>query len=324
MPRARLYRPVLDEMGNLVADIFVRLIDPASNTTITSPVYLGPTTTEVTPQPIHFQDGVISLYTDSPRRVRVGVKKGDQAEKFYEDIDILVTELGGLAAHQIAFTPTADIVGDDVQEAIVLVQGNLLAHVGDPLAAHHASAISVTPVNNIDSLNVQGALGEVGASIINLEALTADHTATDLTLDARLDSLESQGPVYTAPNGSTWRITVSNTGALGTVQVSAAPKPAVTNLTGIQDPNGTLTWSWTPPNTPLADDDPTSYRSEVFRTTGGVNTLTVTETAPYGTNTETVAVAVDNTWRVDVYAVYPTGDSVVTSVAIGLYVAPTV
>lgn len=174
MARARLYRPVTDEMGNLIADIQVRLIDPETNQTITVPVYDGPVSSTPVSQPILFQDGIISLYLDAPRRVRIGVKKGLASERFYEDIDVLVTSLEGIAASAVSFVPGDDLAADDVQEAIVEVhtegKAALQAHLDDATDAHDASAISFTPANNIDALDVQGALAEVGASIQSLEA----------------------------------------------------------------------------------------------------------------------------------------------------------
>jgi hypothetical protein len=208
MPRARLYRPVTDEMGNLIADIDVRLIDPATNQNITVPVYTGALDEDAVTQPVHFEDGVISLYLDAPRRVRVGVKKGAAAERFYEDIDIQATSIEGIAASAVSFVPVGDLAADDVQEAIgeVHTEGKaaLQAHLDDSTAAHAASAVSFTPASNIDATNVQGALAEVGQSVADLEPLVVDH-------EARIESLEDAGLQTAAQTAFTPPATMTST-----------------------------------------------------------------------------------------------------------------
>lgn len=92
MARAHLVRPVLDEEGRLVTNINVRLLDPDTSMPITEAVYLSALGDDVAEQPINFLSGVIDVYLDEPRRVRLGVTKGTQAEVFFEDIDILSAE----------------------------------------------------------------------------------------------------------------------------------------------------------------------------------------------------------------------------------------
>lgn len=89
MARAHYTRPVLDEAGNLIPDLVLRVIDPDTGVEVPDVYLVGVGGNPVT-QPFQVATGIISIYLPLPKRVRLGVVKGTATEVFFEDVDVLV------------------------------------------------------------------------------------------------------------------------------------------------------------------------------------------------------------------------------------------
>lgn len=93
----------------------------------------------------------------------------------------------GTPAANIAFSPAGSIAATTVQAALVEVDADVTAHVGDATAAHAASAISNIPVGNLAATTVQAALDELQTQV---DTLVAIPTGVSIAYNGR-----------TAPNG---------------------------------------------------------------------------------------------------------------------------
>lgn len=185
MTRAHLSRPVLDLMGNVVTDITVRVVDPATGAQV-SPLYAGPTGSPTLTQPLQFASGIINFYTDAPIRVRIGVKKGASQEVFYEDVDVL-SPSSSSDPDGIEVDPFVDFPGGTLTEVLAFIYDAVTDHIADPTDAHDASAVSFVPTGTIAATDVQAAIGEVSGDV------------TDI--DARVTTLETAEPSEEGGNG---------------------------------------------------------------------------------------------------------------------------
>ena len=110
-------------------------------------------------------------------------------------------------ASEIIFVPTAEIPDTDVQAAIEQVQENLQTHIDESLAAHAASAISSSPLGNLEADNVQDALDELQSDVDTRVAASGGTLTNGLIITpARSDvkqGLKSALDIYaaTATNG---------------------------------------------------------------------------------------------------------------------------
>lgn len=88
MARAHLYLPIASAAGDVLEGISVRLLDPGTTNPIADTVYSGPSGGGSYAQPYTVATGVLDVYLDAPRRVRIGVTPPGQAEFFLEDVDV--------------------------------------------------------------------------------------------------------------------------------------------------------------------------------------------------------------------------------------------
>lgn len=91
--RAHMYLPVVNATGDIQAPS-VRLLEPGTTTLINdsgtpTPIYTADTGSTTQANPWVPTGGVIDVYLDYPRRVRIGVTLPGQGELFIEDQDIL-------------------------------------------------------------------------------------------------------------------------------------------------------------------------------------------------------------------------------------------
>lgn len=88
--RAHFQSTIVDNQGNVLTGASVRLCNPGSTDLISASFYLsgdGPTPSS---NPFASTDGSLSVYADTPIRVRIGVSVGANPEFFYEDVDLLL------------------------------------------------------------------------------------------------------------------------------------------------------------------------------------------------------------------------------------------
>jgi hypothetical protein len=88
MPRAHLYVVAQDPAGNAIENATVRLLQPGTTNLIADPIYPDSTTPTAGLNPFVTATGMVSVYLDTPQRVRIGVAPPGAAERFIEDIDI--------------------------------------------------------------------------------------------------------------------------------------------------------------------------------------------------------------------------------------------
>lgn len=91
--RAHMYLPVVNATGDIQSPS-VRLLEPGTTTLINdggtpTPIYTADTGSTLQANPWVPTGGVIDVYLDYPRRVRLGVTLPGQGELFIEDVDIV-------------------------------------------------------------------------------------------------------------------------------------------------------------------------------------------------------------------------------------------
>lgn len=125
MTRAHLYRPIQDNLGNIRTGAVVRVLDPATDQAIVEPLYAYETGPDTLTNPFTANSGVVDIYLDQPRRVKLGIRVGFEAEFFITldvqlPIDVMPTHdhphVHG--AIQIPFTPPTTMLATDVQTAL--------------------------------------------------------------------------------------------------------------------------------------------------------------------------------------------------------------
>lgn len=92
--RAHLYMPVVNASGDIQSPT-VRLLEPGTTTLINdggtpTPIWTSDAGVTVYANPFVPTGGVIDVYLDYPRRVRLGITLPGQGELFIEDQDIVV------------------------------------------------------------------------------------------------------------------------------------------------------------------------------------------------------------------------------------------
>ncbi len=88
MARHHLYMLVVDSEGNLQANAEVRILQPHTTNPIVVPIYESDEGSGIIGNPFTVEDGVIDIYFADPIRVRIGLRIGNSAEQYIEDIDI--------------------------------------------------------------------------------------------------------------------------------------------------------------------------------------------------------------------------------------------
>lgn len=93
--RAHFYAPIQNTAGDIQTNSTVRVLQPGTTTLISDPLYPDDETPTVMSNPFIADQGVVSIYMDTPQRVRLGVTLPGQSEVFLEDIDVLAVTGGG-------------------------------------------------------------------------------------------------------------------------------------------------------------------------------------------------------------------------------------
>jgi hypothetical protein len=95
--RAHFTRPVTDQQGNLLPNVQVSIYDPGTTDPISDTIYSTDVGTNVLSNPYVSNTGIIDIYFDVPRRVRIGLIQGTLPVQYYEDVDVLAA--GADSAH---------------------------------------------------------------------------------------------------------------------------------------------------------------------------------------------------------------------------------
>lgn len=88
MTRAHLYAVATDPAGNAQENAVIRLLQPGTTTLIAAPIYGDDTSVVSISNPFTSVSGQISVYLDTPQRVRIGIAPVGAVERFIEDIDV--------------------------------------------------------------------------------------------------------------------------------------------------------------------------------------------------------------------------------------------
>lgn len=252
--RAHYTRPVTDQQGNLLPQAQVTVYEPGTTTPVSDVLYSTDSGTVIT-NPFISSTGVIDLYLDHPKRVRLGVIQGNQPVQYYEDVDVLAagsdSQHTGAGLNSLAIGLSATSVGNN---SVALGQGaNSLGAsgtaVGTAASAAGAQAVAVGSAasQGVGSVGVGDqsqasgnqsvALGQAAIATLT-ESTALGHGATapyahstalgpgaitngphQIMLGTSADLVEipsGSGLVLSSPNGSRFQITVDNTGSLTT------------------------------------------------------------------------------------------------------------
>lgn len=87
--RAHFTRPVTDQQGDLLPNVQVSVYEPATTDLIPDIVYSTDTGTNVLNNPFVSDTGIIDIYLDNPKRIRLGIIQGSLPVQYYEDVDVL-------------------------------------------------------------------------------------------------------------------------------------------------------------------------------------------------------------------------------------------
>lgn len=88
MTRSHLYMVAQDNAGNALENAVIRILQPGTENTISAPIYADDSTVTAMTNPFTTISGLISVYVDTPQRVRVGITPVASVERFIDDIDI--------------------------------------------------------------------------------------------------------------------------------------------------------------------------------------------------------------------------------------------
>jgi hypothetical protein len=120
MARAHLLKTITDNAGNTLAGASIRVLRPGTNTPLADPFYGSSAGGTPLSNPFTSLTGVVSIYTDTPQRVTLGVTLGSNAEVVFEDVDVLEPAEGDFqTAAQTPYTsPSVSITAQNVQDAL--------------------------------------------------------------------------------------------------------------------------------------------------------------------------------------------------------------
>lgn len=89
--RAHFLKTLVDSQGNVLPGTVVKVLDPGASTLVTDTLWTdNNTTTSSLTNPFVATSGVISLYLDTPRRIRLSVTPPGGSETFFEDLDVIL------------------------------------------------------------------------------------------------------------------------------------------------------------------------------------------------------------------------------------------
>jgi hypothetical protein len=80
MSRSHVYKPITDELGNLLLGAQVTLREADSSTLVTAPLYAGASTSQQIGNPFTAIDGLINVWTDRPRRINALIQVVGRAD----------------------------------------------------------------------------------------------------------------------------------------------------------------------------------------------------------------------------------------------------
>jgi hypothetical protein len=155
--RAHFTRPVTDQQGNLLPNVQITIYDPGTTDLISDTIYSTDVGTNVLSNPFVSNTGILDIYFDVPRRIRIGIVQGTLPVQYYEDVDILAA---GADSPHIGAGPNS------------LVIGHLAASAGDSSVALGPGASS----GGVQAAAVGSAANALGNQSIAIGAAAAQDT----------------------------------------------------------------------------------------------------------------------------------------------------
>ncbi len=257
--RAHFTRPVTDDQGDLLPNVQVTVYEPGTTTLISQTLYSTDTGNNVLSNPFVSSTGVIDIYLDTPARVRFGLIQGNLPVQYYEDVDVLAagsdsqhTGTGpvslmigvGASANGDSSTALGTSASSAGTNSVALgASANALGEYGSALGTaatvqnDSGTAVgrnaSVTGDRGLAAGNGAQASGDSSTALGDAsEAAWTRSTAVgagavadgenQVMLGASGDTVAiPEGAVLrlTAPDGTSWNVTVANDGSLTTTQV---------------------------------------------------------------------------------------------------------
>lgn len=87
--KVHIYIPIQNNVGDVIQNITVRLLQPDTTSLIADDVYASPTDPDsIIGQPFAVTNGIIDVYIQDAQRMRIGVTLAGQTEFFLEDVDV--------------------------------------------------------------------------------------------------------------------------------------------------------------------------------------------------------------------------------------------
>lgn len=253
--RAHFSRPVTNQAGDLLPNVQCFIYEPGTLTLITDVVYSADTGPAVLTNPFVSDTGLLDFYLDNPKRVRLGIVQGTSPIQYQDGIDVIAAgsdslHLGaglqsiviGTGASAAGNQSTAVGTGANSTGASSTALGNAASSLGlqsvavGPAAVQGSGAIgvgsgaaatgdySVVLGKDASAALTDGAAighGAVApyAHSTALGAGAATTGANQIMIGTATDVVEvpfGSGYVLQSPNGSRYKLTVDNTGALVT------------------------------------------------------------------------------------------------------------
>lgn len=273
MARSHLYVVAQDPAGNAQENAQIRILQPGTENPVADPFY--PTDTDVVamPNPFTTPSGLISIYFNTPQRVRIGVTPVSAAERFIDDIDVGSTDGGGGDSNHVGSGSGSTKVGLDAisagasslavaQQASAGGDNSTAAGFGSAASGLSATAlgsgstaagergVAVGRQANAPALGSTAAGGQSAASNTQATAL-GDTAVANSQRSTALGSNSTAGHTHATAVGSQAVTTEPNQIMLGTsADVAEAPGGYVlTSVDGKKGrlrmlPDGTLTTIW--------------------------------------------------------------------------------
>lgn len=239
--RSHFYRPVQDSEGNILPNVQVTLYDPGTTNLITDTIYSDGTSSNVLSNPFITNNGIINIYTENPRRVRIGVVNGNQPINYLEDQDLLAAGSDsphiGSGGHSTQVGVGGSTTGDSATAYGYNSQGSgnsgtavgaaasAAANQGTALGAGAtANGVGSTVIGNGTSAAGAGstALGNAATagSFVHSTAVGADAACDDdneVAIGTAADTVFIPGAfVLKDTSGNKWQISIDTTGTLTT------------------------------------------------------------------------------------------------------------
>jgi hypothetical protein len=249
--RAHYNRALLDLQGNQVATAQVRLLAPGTTTPYGQTIYPDATGGATRTNPWTTTSGEVDFYLDAPDRVKIGVTVGASAEEFWDNVD--VTAVGSDSTHPGTGDQSLQIgVGAAATgvHAVSLGQGaqataDSTVAAGEQATASQAGAVAVGSQADAtqpgavalgQSALAQGsqatAVGDGAQSAWNRSTAVGAGAQTDrpnqVVVGTSLDTVFFPGGLaLQSPDGSTFRLSVTDDGMLFTQQLPTYVPPPV-------------------------------------------------------------------------------------------------